>query len=372
MYLKDSKKSIDLTYSADSADSANSTDSTYLKYSKNTKDLPKSKKHLIKSYGIILFKIVNGKPKYLMVCRKSTYYFVDYILGKYNEKNREYLKFMIQNMTISERRKITVQTYEQLWNNLYYNERAPHGNFFDYVKKKFECNKDTFNILNSTINALYKFPEWGFAKGRQEFNEDPFDTACRELLEETSIYKESYNILTNILPFEETYIGTNGIQYRNIFFIANAKSNCMPYLDKKNKSQCREIGYISFFNFETAITKFRKHEYSKKYLLEKVHKILFINNIQNLTTNINSTINSTTNLTTNSTTNPTTNPTTNLTTNSNQITNPTQTTNSTTNLTTNSTQTTNSTTNLTTNSNQITNPTQTTNSNLNSNINILE
>ena len=317
MYLKDSKNYTDLTDLTDSTDSVDSTDSTYLKYSKNTKDLSKSKKQLIKSYGIILFKIVNGKPKYLMVCRKSTYYFVDYILGKYNEKNREYLKFMIQNMTISERRKITVQTYEQLWNNLYYNERTPSGNFFDYVKKKFECNKDTFNILNSTINALYKFPEWGFAKGRQEFNEDPLDTACRELLEETSISKESYNILTDILPFEETYIGTNGIQYRNIFFIANAKLNCMPYLDKKNKGQCREIGYISFFNFETAITKFRKHEYSKKCLLEKVHNIIFLNNIQNSILTSNPTLNSTPNSTPNSTLNSTPNSTSNSTSNTN-------------------------------------------------------
>jgi hypothetical protein len=234
----------------------------------------KSKKDVIKSYGIILFKIVDKKPSYLMVCRKSTYYFVDYILGKYNEKNREYLKFMIQNMTISERKKILLNSYEQLWNNLYYNDRLPHGNFFDYVKKKFECNKMTFIILNSSIKGLYKFPEWGFPKGRCETKEDPFDTACRELLEETSICRNSYDILTNILPFEETYMGTNGIKYKNIFFIAKAKSNCMPFLDKKNKGQCREIGYIHFFNFDVAIKKFRRHEISKACLLEKVHSIL--------------------------------------------------------------------------------------------------
>ena len=97
----------------------------------------------------------------------------------------------------------------------------------------------------------------------------------------------------------------------------------MPYLDKKNKGQCREIGYISFFNFETAITKFRKHEYSKKCLLEKVHNIIFLNNIQNsiLTSNPilnstpnstpNSTLNSTPNSTLNSTPNSTSNPTSN-------------------------------------------------------------
>lgn len=232
------------------------------------------KKDLIKSYGIILFKLVDGKPQYLMVCRKSTYYFVDYILGKYNEKNREYLKFMIQNMTVSERQSILLNSYEQLWNDLYYDERLPNGNFFDYVKNKFENNKDTFVILNSSINRSFRFPEWGFPKGRREYEEDVFDTACRELCEETSICGQSYDILTNVLPFEETYVGTNGIRYQNIFFIAYAKPNCFPFLDRNNKAQCREIGYIKFLNFEVAIKKFRKHEYSKKCLLEKVHERL--------------------------------------------------------------------------------------------------
>ena len=62
-----------------------------------------------------------------MVCRKSTYCFVDFLLGKYSDKNAEYLKFMIKNMTYYERMAITTKTYEELWSDLYSNSRTPTG-----------------------------------------------------------------------------------------------------------------------------------------------------------------------------------------------------------------------------------------------------
>lgn len=225
----------------------------------------------IRSYGIILFRIKDTTPEYLMVCRKSTYCYVDFLLGKYNDKNTEYLKFMIKNMTYDEREFIKSKSFEQLWKELYSYSRAPQGAFYEYVNAKFERILETFIVLESTTSCKYRYPEWGFPKGRPNNTEDPFDCASRELCEETRIPKSGYKIIESIMPYEERYVGTNGIGYRNVFFVGESKINCNPYLDKTNSAQSREIGYIKWFNYSDAMRQFRDHEESKRCVIEKVN-----------------------------------------------------------------------------------------------------
>lgn len=228
----------------------------------------------IRSYGIILVRFINNYPEYLMVCRKSTYCYVDFLLGKYNERNIEYLKFMVKNMTYDERMAIATKPYEHLWRDLYSHSRPSIGAFYDYVATKFYKIRNTFLVLNASLACQYKHPEWGFPKGRPNQREDPFDCAGRELFEETCINRSTYNVLSEILPFEERYVGTNGIGYRNVFFIAKAGYNCKAYLDSTNSAQIREIGFIKWFPYDTAIRQFREHEESKRCVLERVNRAI--------------------------------------------------------------------------------------------------
>ena len=152
----------------------------------------------IRSYGIILVRFIHDYPEYLMVCRKSTYCFVDFLLGKYSDKNVEYLKFMIKNMTYYERMAITTKTYEELWSDLYSNSRTPTGAFYEYVSQKFYKSRDIFIVLNSALPCKHRHPEWGFPKGRPNQSEDPFDCASRELYEETRLNRSSYEIIREI------------------------------------------------------------------------------------------------------------------------------------------------------------------------------
>tara|TARA_Y100000389_G_scaffold179456_1_gene193529 strand:- start:8403 stop:9194 length:792 start_codon:yes stop_codon:yes gene_type:complete len=237
----------------------------------------------IRSYGIILFRI-NSFTKdieYLLVCRKSTYCFVDFILGKYDEKNLEYIKFMIKNMTYSERISISTKSFDDLWSELYNNSRNPSGAFYDYVCAKFNKILHTFLLYNTSLICSYKYPEWGFPKGRPNNNEDPFDCAIRELYEETRIKRGTYNIIPNILPFEEKYVGTNGHSYRNVFFVGNAFQDCVAFIDKTNSSQVREIGYIKWMKFDDAIRIFRTHETSKRCVLQAVNECIMNMYIRN-------------------------------------------------------------------------------------------
>ena len=224
----------------------------------------------IRSYGIILVKNYQTTPEYLLVCRKSTYCYVDYLLGKYNEKKIEYLNFMIENMTVQERENILTRPYPELWNELYSSTRPASGSFFNYVMSKFLRMSATFHIHHKSLPKLYKYPEWGFPKGRLNHREDPLDCAMRELFEETRISPSMYEIETSILPYEEKYVGTNGIGYRNFFFVAFSKPGCEGFIDQSNNAQTREIGSIEWMNFEQAMCCFRCLEPSKKQLLREI------------------------------------------------------------------------------------------------------
>ena len=60
------------------------------------------KKPIISS-GIISFKIINGIKKYLMICRKDSLGFVDFMRGKYNITNTQHILNLINEMTTTEK-----------------------------------------------------------------------------------------------------------------------------------------------------------------------------------------------------------------------------------------------------------------------------
>lgn len=228
----------------------------------------------IRSYGIILVRnIKNDKsPEFLLVCRKSTYCYVDYLLGKYSENDMEYFNFMIENMTIEERNKILHNDYSELWNDLYSSTRPANGSFYGYVYAKFLRMLSIFKKQHYLLPKMYVSPEWGFPKGRPNFKEDPYDCAVRELYEETRISPLMYTIESSILPFEEKYVGTNGIGYRNVFFVAFPKEGCDGFIDETNNAQTREIGSIKWKTYEETMRCFRCLETSKKCILEKIYE----------------------------------------------------------------------------------------------------
>lgn len=227
----------------------------------------------IRSYGIILVRNLNTveEPEFLLVCRRSTYCYVDYILAKYNENDLEYFNFMIRNMTLKERNKIIENSYEVLWNELYSGSRTTVGPFYNYAQAKFVRMVEHFRKQHELQPSSYDSPEWGFPKGRLNFKEDPLDCAIRELYEETRITPEMYYIENSILPFEEKYVGTNGIGYRNVFCVAFPKSKCEGFIDTTNNAQMREIGNIKWMKYSQAMQTFRYNEKSKKCILEKVY-----------------------------------------------------------------------------------------------------
>ena len=60
----------------------------------------------ITSYGIILFRTINKKRQYLMIRRRDTFGYIDFIRGKYSINNVEQIQHIFNEMTILEKTRI--------------------------------------------------------------------------------------------------------------------------------------------------------------------------------------------------------------------------------------------------------------------------
>ena len=63
----------------------------------------------ITSIGIVAFrKMLNGTRKYLMICRKDSLGYIEFLRGKYPLYNKEYIQALIDEMTVYEKKKILI------------------------------------------------------------------------------------------------------------------------------------------------------------------------------------------------------------------------------------------------------------------------
>jgi 8-oxo-dGTP pyrophosphatase MutT (NUDIX family) len=213
--------------------------------------------------------------KFLLVQRKHSLGYVDFLRGKYRVDNIDGINFLFQHMNQNEINKIKSYTFDDLWRELWNNDEVK----MNYIQKeylaskqKFEKLKDSYDIeLNldfyiNNVQPLYNSNEWGFPKGRKNKFENSKDCAIREFSEETNIPKEKIKIIEMIEPIEENLIGTNGIKYRHIYYIAEIKDNYLPEIKGNN-----EIGDINYFSYNDAHSIIREYHLDKKEVLTNVY-----------------------------------------------------------------------------------------------------
>ena len=239
--------------------------------------LYKNCKNPIISYGIMLFKYINNKLFLLLIQRKDSISYIEFIRGKYSITNTSKLLTILSNITKQELNNILTHNFDYLWNSLW------SSNLNTASAKKFEkeyaSSLRKFNFIKSHTNTIniydiltvlkinYNDTEWGIPKGRRNLNESDINVAKREFEEETNIDLSQYEILDYISPIRERFIGTNNIKYDHIYYIAICKNNIIPYIDKTNINQIIEIKNINFFTKEDAIKNIRKYEVEKKKII---------------------------------------------------------------------------------------------------------
>ena len=136
----------------------------------------------ITSIGIIAFKKVNNVIYYLLIRRKHSLGFIDFMRGKYPLYDKNYLLNIINEMSLDEKKLILTKSYEFLWEYIWgKNTKSQYRTEEKVSKSKFQLLQSGINVnglyynLKSLIEdestTNWNETEWGFPKGRRNYLE---------------------------------------------------------------------------------------------------------------------------------------------------------------------------------------------------------
>ena len=228
------------------------------------------------SYGMIVFKYDDNKLKFLMVRRKDSFGYIDFIRGKYFMNNIFHLQNIIDQMSLLEKSKILTISFEDLWLEMWgmqnnKNEKILSLKKFETIKEGILVNdkKITLNDLVEKSITIWNETEWEFPKGKRNYNEKDLNCALREFEEETGISQNKLILIENILPIEEIFIGTNYKSYKYKYFLANIKEE-----NNLENFQKTEISKLEWKSFDECLESIRPYNLEKKKIIININKVL--------------------------------------------------------------------------------------------------
>lgn len=249
----------------------------------------------ITSFGCIVFRInrETGNREYLMICRRFSISFLEFIRGKYNLMDRDNIIYLLQQMTNTERELISSKDFNKIWGTIW-EDRINTNNTNEEI-----VLSDKFNLLCNGINKynldiliedclippspasnhellLYPLsgwdePEWGFPKGRREFKEMDYNCAIREFQEETGIPPRLLYHIKNIIPIEENFMGSNYKTYKHKYYLMymNYDDTLLDYTIQHN-----EVSELSWKTIDDCIKSIRPYNFEKKNIITNIDNCL--------------------------------------------------------------------------------------------------
>jgi 8-oxo-dGTP pyrophosphatase MutT (NUDIX family) len=234
----------------------------------------------ITSYGIILFRSTENGHQFLMIRRKDSFGYIDFIRGKYASYNIEKIQKIIDEMSIEEKQRILNEPFNELWNNLWGDSDVVQYRSEEIASsKKFETIKNGISTENENITledvvrlskTEWNETEWEFPKGRRNFQEKDLECALREFEEETGYSTNDIDVVENLMPFEELFIGSNHKCYKHKYFLAYMKDK----IDILQNYQRAEVSKLEWKTVEQCLESIRPYHLEKKQLIININKVL--------------------------------------------------------------------------------------------------
>jgi ADP-ribose pyrophosphatase YjhB (NUDIX family) len=239
----------------------------------------------ITSIGIIVFRYNTERNiEYLMIRRKDTLGFVDFMRGKYSVYNKGYIINMIKQMTCEEKECLQNYDFDQLWRRIWGSKEISNQYKIEEIasREKFNSlktgilNKNDFYGLNDLIQDCSVYdqwtePEWGFPKGRRNYQEKDYDCALREFREETGLNTRNMVLVDNLLPYEELFTGSNYKSYKHKYFVSY-----LPYEDTLNTKNFEpsEVSSMKWKSYDKCMETIRPYNLEKKRVITNIHNTL--------------------------------------------------------------------------------------------------
>ena len=232
------------------------------------------------SIGIIPYSIMDGKLKYLMINRKDTLGYVDFMRGKYALDDIDCIQRMLNEMTVEEHHRLLTLDFDELWKQLWNIDIVGKYRTEEIVSKERLSKLKEGILIDNVLHTLLSLiegckdkwtePEWGFPKGRREVNERDLECGLREFMEETGYNSKNVQIIQNMLPYDEIFIGSNYKGYKHKYFVGYISNTTVP--DKPY--QTSEVRNMLWLTYEELLTKIRYYDLEKIDIINKVNKVL--------------------------------------------------------------------------------------------------
>ncbi|RKO94578.1 hypothetical protein BDK51DRAFT_26863 [Blyttiomyces helicus] len=155
--------------------------------------------------------------------------YIDHLRGKYPDSDEQFkvLKIYLGEMTCEERMRLSNESFYDLWFSLWSNHSSKlYINEYENAEKIF-MKLDIKDLLSKTT----------------------------------------------YIPHEELFVGTNGIQYRHIYYVSEISAKDVSPRDKiETIRDGGEIFNIGWFTFDQCMKVIRPYDTAKKRLLEEIHR----------------------------------------------------------------------------------------------------
>ena len=211
----------------------------------------------ITSTGVIAFRYTtSGSIEYLLIRRKETLGYIDFMRGKYSVQNKDYIMNMFKQMTEYEKGRLLTVNFDTLWrdiwgegfyNNRYKLEESISREKYNSLVLGIVLRNDFYTledlIQKSRAYPTWTEPEWGFPKGRRN----------------------------SVLPFEETFMGSNYVSYKHKYFLVY-----MNYCDTLNMDnfQLSEVSKMEWGNIDICMDRIRDYNLEKRRIIANVDDCL--------------------------------------------------------------------------------------------------
>ena len=234
----------------------------------------------VTSNGIITFRNCRDVRQYLMICRKDSIGYIDFLRGRYPTTTLGHLVRLFNEMTVDERERIRNNDFNSLWSSLwggklgssYRLEESESLEKFNSLKKGIRIHDEPVTI-DSLINGCtteWETPEWGFPKGRRENQERDITCALREFEEETGYSARDLDVISNVVPYEEIFSGSNLKSYKHKYFVAHCKPSVVPV----RQFQTTEVGDMKWVTLEQAVSLIRPYNKERLIILNRLDHVL--------------------------------------------------------------------------------------------------
>lgn len=245
----------------------------------------------ITSFGVVCYRL--DPPEFLLVQRKDSLCYVEFIRGKYTLQNRGYISRLLSNMTLEERQRLMSMTFDALWCSFWQDDRSKRFlNEYNQSRTRFEALKTGFGLRTASTGEIvavdlasliaasgpgYDETEWGFPKGRRNIDETDNDCAVREFAEETGLTCSDVEQVRPCRSFEETFTGSNKVRYRHVYYVYRTMSEDLLTGSEGSSPprpvsvhQSREIRRVAWFGRSEVLARIRTSNVERREMFKRL------------------------------------------------------------------------------------------------------